>query len=182
MNGIRRESLSEEFYQEALKQETSKAFIHLLDVHIVEEGDSVPTVYYFCDDYSPLTFNDGVGSGDIIYQPASFNINLGQDSGDSTPEITLTFDSGDRDMIRRLRRTNRTPKFYLSVVMAPYGDTDAVISHREVSPIELEASDFNFQSTSARMKLIVEPFLEEPIGTAKMSPRLASGLWSNTSV
>lgn len=183
MTGIKRNSLSPEFYNEALAQETGKVFLHLLDVSIREPDEDNYQIYHFVDDFTPLTFNSGaVGESDVIYQPASFVTDIGSDTGDDTPSVTLDFDSGDRDIIRRLRRTDDVPVFQLSVVMAPYGTADPVISHREVGPIELQAEDFNFKSTAVKLKLIVEPILDEPTPSAKMTPNLAPGLWGNIPV
>jgi hypothetical protein len=178
MSGNRRESLSPDFYQAAYAQQTGKVFLHLIDVKI-DHPTLGTQVFHFVDDYDTLTFDDG--EENILYQPASFETTLGADSNDMAPEVKLSFDSGDTTIIRRLREANSPPKVFLSVVMTPK-DTDAVISYREIGPMELQARDFTFTSTLVSMTLVIEPVLSEPAPSAKMTPRLAPLLWQNTPV
>lgn len=178
VNGTFRESLTDDFYNSAYAQETSAVFLYLLDFSIIDpEGDGTPTVYHYVNDYTPLTYNDGVNPS-IIYQPASFKISLGSDSADSTPKVTLTFDSGDRTIIRRLRETDFPPECSISVAISPQ-DINSVIDHRELGPIRLIASDFSFKATAVNINLIVEPILNEPIPTSTMNPKLAPLLWAD---
>lgn len=178
-NGTYRESLSTGFYESAYAQETPNVFLYLLDVYILHPGDTTFSVYHYVNDYSPLTFNDG--GGDVIYQPSSFQINLGNDSADSTPKVTLNFDSGDRTFIRFLRETDERPYVDLSVAMTPY-DITTTITGVELGPIRLEADEFNFKATAVSVNLIAESILNEPCPSAKMSPTLAPALWSGIPV
>jgi hypothetical protein len=178
MSGIRRESLSPDFYQAAYAQQTGKVFLHLIDVQIEHPTLGTQT-FHFVDDYDTLEFDDG--EDNILYQPAAFQVTLGADSNDAIPEVKLNFDAGDMNIIRRLRETNEPPKVFLSIVMSPQ-DVDAVISHREIGPMELQARDFSFTATVVSMTLVIEPVLSEPTPSAKMTPRLAPLLWANTPV
>jgi len=180
VNGIFRENLSGgDFFPAAYAQETTRVFLHLLDVSILNPGDTTYTTYRYVDDYTPVTFNDG--SGDIIYQPATFKLTLGNDDADSTPQVTLNFDSGDRTVIRRLRETDARPKVAVSVVISPY-NTTGTITRREIGPISLEANEFGFKSTQVTVNLVVEPILGEPCPSSVMNPRDAPALWSGVPI
>lgn len=181
MSGVKRESLSPEFYQEALAQETSKVFLHLLEVDILEPDQNnnlVYNTYYYVDDYLPVETNFS-GEPSAIYQPASFKTDLGSDTAENVPRVTLTFDSGDRNIIRRLRATDERPRIRLSVIMAAR-DPNAVVTHREIGPINLEVDGFNFRATAVTMSLVVEPILSEPIPSTRYTPRVSPALYSST--
>lgn len=179
MTEIRNDQLSPEFYEDMYSQRTDKALLHLLDIHIAEDLNETPNVYHYTDNYSPVEFNDGTNS--VMYQPAAFKITLGADEVSGTPTVSLTFDSGDRDTIRRIRRSEGNPFITLSLVLAPRG-TSTVVDYLEWGPTEFELQDVEFKSTALSARLVVEPFLNEPAPATKMTPRLAPALWSNRTV
>lgn len=146
---------SQNFIEQVYKQETGYVFLHLIDVYIVEEFGGEPSLYHYVDDYVPLEFD--TGDGVIIYQPAAFKTTFGSNESEGTPTVNLSFDAGDRDVIRRLRRSEEPPVLQISMVMSP-NDANHVVTTREFGPIELEISDFNFKSTAIEASLRVEPF------------------------
>ena len=180
MTGIRRQGLSTEFYENILAQETKKVLLHLLEVHLLQNDGNLLKLYYV-DDYSPLEFYDTELDQTVIYQPASFKVNLGTDSADNTPVVTLNFDSGDRTIIRQLRENNARPIMYLSVVMTN-PDPDEIISHRELGPIMLETESFDFKASAVGLKLVVEPILNEPVPATKFNPIVAPTLFTSSAV
>jgi hypothetical protein len=179
MTGIRRESLSPDFYSASFAQQTGKVFLHLLDVEITTPEFGVQK-YHYVDDYAPLEFNDGVNPA-ILYQPAAFEVTLGNDNNEGIPQVKLNFDSGDVTIIRRLRASEVPSIIYVSVVMAPQ-NVDTIVEYREIGPLQLQVRDFTFNSTLVSMTLEIEPVLNEPTPSALMSPKLAPQLWVNTPV
>jgi hypothetical protein len=180
MTGIRRQGLSPEYYQNLLAQETRKALLHLLEVHLLQNDGTLLRLYYV-DDYSPLEFYEASEDSTIIYQPASFKVNLGADSANNTPTVTLNFDSGDRTIIRQLRENDIRPVMYLSLVMVN-PDPDEVVTDREIGPIMLEVDSFDFKSSAISMSLVVEPILDEPVPATRFNPIVAPALFTSSSV
>lgn len=173
------QQLSPEFVSEVFKQQSSRAVKNLIDIYIKEGVNETPQVYHFVDDFLPVRFRAEEDTSETLYQPASFRVTLGQDEADKTPDITMTFDSGDRDTIRRLRRAEGQVIVRLSVVLVPQGLQDPLITHREWGPHELIMSEFDFKATAITAKLIAERFLTEPAPTVKMNPTIAPGLFDN---
>lgn len=152
------------FRQEAYAQQMGNVPIHLLDVTYTDNNGQVQN-FYFCDQYVPITSNG------TTYQPAAFQITLGEDSSDSMPTVNLQFDSGDRQLIRELRENNKAPRIQVRVVLSSTPNT------AEIGPIEFTVSQFTAKSSSIDMTLDVEPILNEPIPSAKFTPTLFPGLW-----
>lgn len=173
--GFRREGLSPDFYREIYKPETSYVLLHLVDFQFRLPNENEDRILHFVDDYTPLDFNEG--SGVITtYQPASFKLNLGNDSADNTPTVTLMFDSGDRSIIRLLREVDERPTVRVSAVLSP-ANKNFVVSHREIGPLSFQLTDFSFKATAVTLTLKVEPILTEPVPSALHTPTLSPSLW-----
>lgn len=162
-------TLSSDFQAAANAVQTEEVFLKLLQVHTVE-NDGTPVSYYYVNNNEPISSNG------ILYENASFELDLVAESADKAPASTLRFDSGDREIIRKLRELDKTPRFTLSIVMASNPD---VI---EIAPIEYELKRFQITDTLVSMELTMEPVLDEPIPCDRYTPNLSPGLWGNVTL
>jgi hypothetical protein len=162
-------TLSTDFVAASQQLQTSEVFLTLLEVVIHENGGGT-TLHHFVNNKQDITSNT------VIYDKASFEIDLGGDTGDTTPQTTLRFDAGQRDIIRTLREVDARPEINLSIVLA--SNPDAV----EIGPINYEVESFQIADTLVSMTLIVEPILNETIPSDTYTPTLSPGLWGNVTV
>ena len=147
-------------------QETGYTFVHLLTVTMYRNNGTTQ-IYRFCDQYVDL-----ISRGNL-FEKASFRLNLGSDNSENIPTVSLEFDSGDRQIIRELRKNDRSPDITLEVVI---GETPDIV---EIGPVEYQLESFDFKDSSVSMRLTVEPVLNEPIPSLKWTPTSAPGLFAN---
>lgn len=162
-------SLSSNFEVASQQLQTSEVFLTLLDV-VIHENDGTVTTKRYVNNTQDVTHNG------VIYNRASFAIELGGDAADRAPQTTLQFDSGDREMIRKLREVNARPEVNLRIVLASNPD------YVELGPINYEAETVQISDNLVSITLIVEPILNEPIPCDSYTPKLFSGLWTGVSV
>lgn len=119
---------------------------------------------------------EAVTSNGQLYQAAAFTIRLAADSADGMPRVTLTADSGDKELVRNLREFNRKPHFYLSVVV---GDRPDDVEFAET---EFEVDSWTVQGSTVQISLNTEPVLNEPISGDIITPTLYPLLWENVTI
>ncbi|WP_290738431.1 hypothetical protein [Haliea sp.] len=125
---------------------------------------------YYVNNWQPITSNGQV------YQAAAFKMSLGSDESDNMPDVTLTFDSGDRQVINELRIFNEAPDVYLSVVVAERPDVV------ELPEIEFRAKEWTVKDSAVTIQLESEPVLSEPIVGDIVTPNIFPLLWENVTV
>lgn len=162
-------TLSSNFQAASHQIQTSEVFITLLEV-IVYENDGTTTILRYANN------NESITSNGNIYDKAAFELELAGDAKDTTPQAVLKFDSGDRDIIRKIREVNKRPEVNLSVVLASNPD------YVEIGPINHEVEAFQMSDSIVSMTLVVEPILNEPIPADVYTPKLFSGLWGSISI
>jgi hypothetical protein len=162
-------TLSSNFLSGAQEVQTSKVYLKLLHVVVYENNDSVTNLYY-------VDNKEDIVSNSITYNRASFDVTMGDDTEESVPQVTLRFDSGDRDFIRKLREVNKAPDFNLSFIVSNSPNTV------EIGPISLRGETVQIVDTLVSMNLIVEPIWNETVPSDIYTPSLTPGLWGNVSV
>lgn len=182
MAGIKNEQLSAEFVEEAYKSESSRAIKHLLEVSIRESANGDYTVYRYVDDYVPLEFQEAGQTAPDLYQPVSFKMSLGKNDAESTPQVSIDIDPGDRSLVRRLRKSYGEVYFKVSLVMVPQGAVQSVVTHREWGPVEMVLDSFDFKASSVSLKLKTETFLAEPAPSSVMNSTIAPALFQNKEI
>lgn len=152
--------------EELFAQQSDNAVIHFLDIEFTDnEGGT--DILYFCDQHLP------VESGGTLYQPAAFQINLGEDIEENVPTVNLTFDSGDRQVVRWLRENNTAPNVTLNIGFSKNPDVF------EMGPFDFSVESFNITASVITLKLTLEPILNEPLPAAKYTPTLFPQLWGS---
>lgn len=162
-------TLSNNFQAAAQQVQTSEAFLELLHVQVFENNGTT-TDLYFVNNKVDVTSNAQ------IYTAASFELNLTSDGPDAVPTTSLRFDSGDQQIIRKLREVDARPEINMSIVLASNPD------NLEIGPINYEVESFSISDTVVEMQLTVEPILNEPIASDFYTPTLFSGLWGSVTI
>lgn len=158
-------SQSDQFKESFYPRSTGVALITLIQMRIGQND------FYYADNNEPV--NSSVSGSTQVYQPAMFRVGLGDDDKDSTSSVTLDFDVGDVQMVRRLQEAQNRPLVTVWSVLS----TD--FDNPENGPMDFEMSDFNIDKSSISMSLEVEPILREPVPGNKFTPKLFPGLWTN---
>lgn len=116
---------------------------------------------------------ESIISNGEVFAAAAFSITIVSDEEDTMPQVSLVFDSGDRQIISQLREYDESPIIYLSVVVAERPD---II---ELQEVEFEVKEWTVKNTEVTMTLETEPVLNEPIVGDKVTPLLFPLLWEN---
>jgi hypothetical protein len=161
--------LSPETLEEVFAQYMPTTLLPLIRYSGVDNNGD-PVERFYVNNWENITSNRQV------YQAAAFKMSLGSDESDNMPAVTLTFDSGDRQVINELRQFNEAPKIYLSVIVAERPD------EVELPEIEFQAKDWTVKDSAVTINLESEPVLNEPIVGDIVTPQLFPLLWENVTV
>ena len=157
-------TVSDTFQAEAQKLNSGQAVLQLLDV-IIFENDGTTTIDRYVNNNVDITSNGN------IYNRASFEFSIGGDSKESVGNASLNFDSGNVDIVRKLREVDKRPEIELSVVAG--NAPDAI----EAGPINFKVDSAQTKDTVTSIDLTVEPVLGQPIPFHKYTPKLFPNLW-----
>src|SRR5690606_15954785 len=105
------------------------------------------------------------------FQVGAFKVALGNDTKDSVTQTSITFDSGDLQFVRELRKAEGNPKVYIQVALS---SSPSVI---EMGPIELQVESYTIKSTAVTANLTIEPVLNEPVPALRFTPTTFPMLW-----
>lgn len=161
--------LSTAALDEIFSEVTTASYFHLLTFK-AKDNEGNDTSFHFVDN------EEAVVSNGVTYQPAVFKIQLGKDIRDEIPRVQLSFDAGDRQLVRKLREFDSQPEIEISIISSNRPNDP------EISDIEYIVDSWVIADTVITMTLTIEPVLSEPICGDIVSPTLFPLLWENISI
>ena len=100
-----------------------------------------------------------------------FRIDLPDDDAESMPEISLTIDNVDRQIVETLREISSPPTVSHFVVMASAPD------QIEAGPFDMALREADYNSTTVTGKLVWEDFLNQKYPAHDYAPANFPGLF-----
>lgn len=163
-------SFSSNFIESVLTQQTSEVILTLLTLQFFRE-DGTEFVGHYVNDYIPVESVNPIDGLPVTFQVGAFKVALGNDTRDTVTQTSITFDSGDLQLVRELRRAEGNPKVYIQVALS---SSPSVI---EMGPIELQIESYTVKSTAVTANLTIEPILNEPVPALRFTPTTFPMLW-----
>ena len=157
-------TVSDSFQSDSQKLNSGNAILELLDV-IIFENDGTTTIDRYVNNNVDITSNTN------LYNKASFQFSIGSDSKETLGDASLDFDSGNLNIIRKLREVDKRPEVELRIVSS--ANLDVV----EAGPIKFKVESAQTKDTVTSINLTVEPVLGQPIPFHKYTPKLFPNLW-----
>lgn len=144
-----------------LSQETDEVFLSCLRI----EHPELPEPLCFVNSRENLVHNNEQ------YFGFPFRIDLPDDDAESLPEISLTIDNVDRQIVEVLRGISSPPTVSHFVVMA--GTPDEI----EAGPFDMTLREADYNSTTVTGKLVWEDFLNLKYPAHDYAPANFPGLF-----
>lgn len=130
-------SISPTALRAMLAQETAEVF--LICLTITHESFGAP--YYLVNDFNPLIRT--ISSVSTAFQPFAFDVNLPNEQDDQLPQVTISIDNIDNEILRAIRTIGGTrPAIKLEVVTASLPDTV------EAGPFDFNILSINYSDAS----------------------------------
>lgn len=133
-------NVSQRALQAMLAQETGEVFLICLTI-------SHPTLaapYYLVNDYNSLVRS--VNSANVTFQPFAFDVSLPNEQDDQLPQVTVTIDNIDNEILQAIRTIpGQRPKVVMEVVLASQGTVEA--GPFDFSILSINYSDASIQGT-----------------------------------
>ena len=154
-------SVSDNFKSALAAQETSEAFLVLLEI----DHDDLASPIRISSDAENTTSNGEV----FVAYP--FQIVMPTDEMDSVPIAKLVLDNIDRVLISTIRTITTPPTVRIMVVLS--SDPDTV----EIDLPGFELKDISYDASQITAQLTVESYLNEPFPGDKFMPTSFPGLF-----
>lgn len=165
--------VSDNFRSEAFAATGSQPLLTLMKVMFENNDGSAEDLYFVNNN---VAIDSNVTGVVQTYQPSAFEVELAGDNKDKSGDLTLSFDSADRDVIRRLRAIEKRPEVEIYIVL---GDD---VNFAEFGPFEYQCKSFSVTANVVSVTLEVEPVLNEPIPGDRFTPQLFPGLWDDVNI
>jgi hypothetical protein len=145
-----------------MAQDTSEGFVILLTIDHADLAQPIRV----CSNQTDLTSN-----GDV-YQAFPFQVNLPSESDDAPPQVTLSIDNVDRQIVTAVRTISSPPTVDMSVVML--SDPDTV----EVGPFTFTLNGVEYDRLTVSGQLGFEQILSQPWPEGTFNPTGFPGLFA----
>lgn len=163
-------TFSSNFINSVLSQQSQEVILTLLTVQFTDNlGEEF--VGHYVNDYIAVESINPIDGTPALFQVGAFKVALGNDTKDSVTQTSITFDSGDLQFVRELRKAEGNPKVYIQVALS---SSPSVI---EMGPIELQVESYTIKSTAVTANLTIEPILNEPVPALRFTPTTFPMLW-----
>lgn len=153
--------LSTTALQSIARRETDEVWLMLVKI----DEETLPSPYYFVNNTEQITSNGQV------YLPFPFTMDMPEDTSDRMPEVTLTIDAVDQQIVDTIRRAVGIPTVEMSVIIA--SEPDTVI----VGPMSFSLTNATYDENHISGTLAYENYLNEPWPSGIMSPNGFAGLF-----
>lgn len=116
-------------------------------------------------------YEDVVTVADGTYVAYPFTITLPQETDERPPDVTLTIDNVDRQIVEAIRSIDTAPTVTIQVVMA--SDPDTV----EAGPFTMTLEDVQYDAFQVTGRLGFEKILDEPFPADRFMPNTYPALF-----
>lgn len=146
-----------------LAQETEEVFLVCLTI----AHPSLSTPFLLVNDYNPLARSAGT------FEPFAFDISLPNEQDDQLPQVTMTIDNIDNEILRAIRTlTGVRPKVTMELVLASSPDTV------EAGPFKFTILSINYTDASIQGTIGFEDdFLNTAFPADTYTPTNSKGLF-----
>lgn len=158
-------NVSSTLKQAVFAQETDKVFLILLKVNHADLDSPIRVV----NNYSNITSTADGGSQEYVGYP--FEINLPEDTSENIPEVSLTIDNIDRQIVEAVRTCTGPPTATIWVVLSDSPNTI------EYGPLEMTIRSTQYNAMTVTATIAPDNVLNEPYPGDLYSPQNFPGLF-----